>query len=106
MKIGDKLWLAESRRNETIVSEVEIATVGKKYFTLTNDPRKKYSIERMVLETQYNWSGRFYNTHQEYLDSTEISALYFEIKKWFDGYTCQRLNLDQLRQIKHIVTPI
>lgn len=97
---GQKLWLS----NKNGIREVEVSTVGRKYFTLTDSPKDKYFIDTLKLDTQYHTYNRIWFSKQEYDDSVEKSELYLSIRKSFDGFSDSKFTLSQLREINKILT--
>lgn len=100
LKVGDKLY-------DGSAEEWDIVSVGTKYYTAKRGyGEKKVNIESLTY-TDKNYSQhsiQFYLTRQEVLDNKEMSIIYSEVCRYFrNNYSC-KLSLEQLRQIKQIIS--
>ena len=103
---GQKVWLVRSNRSDTIIKEVVVASVGRKYITIDEDWMHgvRFHLDTLRIVTRYSSSGRLYLDIQEYHDEIECSKLTDEIRKHFSttwGKT--KLSLDALRKISEII---
>ena len=81
--------------------------VGVKYYTVKKDyGRKKVSIiDLKYVDKNYSQSSsQFYITQQDPLDNREMLITYSEIRRYFSRNYTSKLSLEQLRQIKHIIS--
>lgn len=101
LKVGDKLY-------DGSAEEWDIVSVGVKYYTaMKGYTEKKVIIESLAyFDKNYPQSAiQFYLTKQEPLDKREMSITYSEISRYFSINCTSKLSLEQLRQIKQIITP-
>ena len=100
LKVGDKLY-------DSSANEWDIISVGVKYYTVKKDyGRKKVSIiDLKYVDKNYSQSSsQFYITQQDPLDNREMLITYSEIRRYFSRNYTSKLSLEQLRQIKHIIS--
>lgn len=100
LKVGDKLYDGNAE-------EWDIVSVGVKYCTAKKGyGEKKVSIESLrYTDKKYSQhSIQFYLTKQEILDKKEMSNTYSEICRYFYTNYTNKLSLEQLRQIKQIIS--
>ena len=100
LPIGTKLYNRDLR-------SFEIISVGIKYYTVKYEWMEyKVSIENLRYENKtYSQSSiQFYLTEQEVKDIKELSELYKTITATFRNCNYSTFTLEQLRQIKAIIS--
>jgi hypothetical protein len=103
IKVGQKLYQETNGGIQVSYKEVEVLSVGNKYFYLKDDSRKRpYCLEKLRYE-QKNYSQaniQLYLDPQEILDLKERSYLMSKFSKhfnWING-DIQKNTLEQLRK--------
>lgn len=108
IKAGMTLWQRETdmQGNSIGITNVEVASVGKKYFYLDEYKRYKYNKETMCLVSEYSQtSGKLYFDRQQILDENEHRELIRSIRKYFDhwGGQSDKTTLEQLREVGKVL---
>jgi len=92
------------------LTTVVVTKVGRKYFTVTKDPDRRFPIETQYqLDTwegnsKYSLGAKLYETEQEWKDEKEARALSKTIGAAFEyGRNVSAQPLDALRRIMAII---
>jgi uncharacterized tellurite resistance protein B-like protein len=107
IQVGQKLWLVATHyynheKKEPV--EVTVSKVGRKYFELTEKPRKKFNINNLREENETNYQDQCYLSLQEILDKTERQSLIGRVRKIFSSYACpNEITLEQIRKIAEVL---
>lgn len=107
LKVGDKIWYVEQNRKgvQPDPKETTITKVGNKYFEIDCCFKTKFEISTKIIVSEYNNYSRCYLNIQEYYDEQERSQIISYIQKsfqWNSGVS--HISLEQLRQIKQIIS--
>lgn len=106
IKVGDILYGRESYRRETSeIKEYIVEKVGRIYFYVENQPRRRYNIETLQhFDKDYGQlNHQLYRTAQEIQDKIEHERLSDTIKSKFRDYGKLPYTLEQLKQINEIL---
>lgn len=114
LKVGQELWANpegpnSSRMGEREPIKVEVATIGKKYFTVLDaDNSWRFNRSRFYLENLKEDSGNYsaewqlYTSLQAIEDKKEANKIARALALKFQ-YGVRGLSLDQLRRVQAIV---
>lgn len=107
LNIGDN-----ARRRECHLRTVEVISVGRKYFIVSEDVYKdrphmhvKFTIDTWVQSTDYSAGWCLYESEQEYFDEKERGEMIKMLRDLFHRYSgnLKDLTIASLRKIKDIV---
>lgn len=102
-KKGDTLFLVKKNRNKLLASaNVTVTSVGRKYFTTTNQygvGEVKFNLDTMTEATEYSADFFIYPNEQEFLDSVELAEITRRISKYFYTTHNTKVDLETLRKI-------
>ncbi len=110
-KVGETLYSLNvgnaAHHREQKLTEVEVLSVGRKYFTCRPKDSKwsatQFHIDTWRQKTEYSSDECLYETPQEWEDDKEHVALADKIGRLFKVYGRCELTLEQLRAIDKII---
>lgn len=83
--------------------EFTVASVGRKYFTINNYHKIKFSLDTGLEHTELNYKDKAYESLNEILEEREYGQLRDNIRTVFNGFGKLNLSLEQLRKIYEIL---
>jgi len=86
---------------EPIVTEETVSKVGRVYFQLKRWPRQKYSIDTLMVISEYSSNARIVLSREEYELERETNQLTGKLRGFFSNRFV--LSLDQMRRISQII---
>lgn len=107
--IGQVLWQTNSRhrsKRDEAPSQVQVKTVGRKYFTVVTVGEYNFETEYHLdtWQTNYSENHKLYTSMQEWEDERESIKLWDFLREQFSGWQPIQIPIDKLRQIKAIIT--
>ena len=107
IQVGQKLWLVPAHyysKDSREPQEEIVSKVGRKYFELQEQPKRKYSIETLQEEIDSSYKGQCYLSLQEILEKREREALINKVKQIFGSYgNPKEITLEQMRKIAEVL---
>lgn len=100
--VGQKVWVNPSglHRVKRDPYEATISKVGRKYFELEGECRRKYRLSNGIEHNETNYKSKVYTDIQQILDEQEHSEVQDELRKIFSGYGKLNYDLTTLRKVK------
>jgi hypothetical protein len=97
LNVGDN-----ARYKDQVLRPVTVTQVGRKYFSCDNNAQ--FGIDNWRQKSDYSAVWELYESEQDYADHLESIEIRDELRDIFGGYRKCNANLDQLREIKRILT--
>lgn len=105
LKIGDTLYrILGNRSAPKTIAPHTVATIGRKYFTITGDTRRKFAIDTLLYTCQdcHQNNVQLYRSEQEIKDSWAADELRGKIGEFF-RFGNRKASLEQLQGIAEIL---
>jgi hypothetical protein len=91
-----------ARYNKQVLRPVTVTKVGRKFFTC--EGIGEFALEDWSEKSNYTAAWELYESEQDYADHLEHCGIWRELRDIFGGYRKCNANLEQLREIKRILT--
>lgn len=100
LEAGQKIWGKEAHRYSKEIEEYTVKSVGRKYFSIVENPHRKFDIETLREVVDFGSPTRVYLSLEEYQDTLEKG----NIIEFLERHTkFSHLSLNTLRKLKTLI---